>query len=123
MEKATPQASLAYQALTNLNNFKDEYTDKVYDMLVKVIKDVSSRGAIGLDIRHHSDYTATSAVTIRENSANIWHIDCADVDINIAPVVYHREIANRLEADGFLVSYVTNADYGTIIDRVVWADE
>lgn len=123
MAKATPQVSLVQEARNNLKNFEAEMSNDVYEALVEIIKDVSARGAIGLDVRHHSDYTAISAVTVRDTGSEIWHKDFADVDINIAPVVNHKEIAERLEADGFQVSYVTDSDYGKVIDVITWYAE
>lgn len=123
MKKATPQVSLAQQARENLKKFEAEQTKNVYNDLVAIIQDVSARGAIGLDIRHYSSYTADDIVAVRENSANIWHKDFANTDINNAPVINHKEIAERLEADGFQVSYVANSDYGKVIDNITWHAE
>lgn len=117
MAEATPRVSLAHQACVNLKRFEAEQAENAYNELVAVIQDVSSRGAIGLDICHYSRHGVAN-VTIRENSDNNWHKDFADTDINNAPVVNHKEIAERLEADGFQISYVTNPDYGKVIDTV-----
>lgn len=122
MAEATPRVSLAQEAYVNLRRFKAEQTENVYNELIAVIQDVSSRGAIGLDIRYYSRH-GVADVTIRENSDNNWHKDFADTDINNAPVINHKEIAERLDAEGFQVSYVTNPDYGKVIDNVTWHAE
>jgi hypothetical protein len=120
MKKAAPQVSLAQQVRDNFKKFEAEQTENVYNDLVAIIQDVSARGAIGLDIRFYSRY-CEGAVVVRDHN-NIWHKCLADVDINIAPVIRPNEIAKRLEADGFLITYVMNEEYGEVIDRITWAD-
>ena len=122
MKKVTPQVSLAQQARDNFKKFEAEQTENVYNDLVAIIQDVSARGAIGLDLRHLTNY-AKDETSVIPNPGNIWHKDCASVEINIAPAINQEALAKRLEADGFEVTWYTNDYWGELIDRVIWLDQ
>lgn len=122
MKKATPQVSLAQQARDNFKKFEAEQTENVYNDLVAIIQDVSARGAIGLDLRHQTNY-ANDKTDVIANHGNIWHKDYASVEINIAPAINQEALAKLLEADGFEVTWYTNDYWGELIDRVIWLDQ
>lgn len=122
MKKATPQVSLAQQARDNFKKFEAEQTENVYNDLVAIIQDVSARGAIGLDLRHQTNY-ANDKTDVICNPGNIWHKDYASVEINIAPAINQEALAKRLEADGFEVTWYANDYWGELIDRVIWLDQ
>lgn len=119
MTKTRPM-TLAAQAKANYNKFVEEYKAEVpdiYDDLVGIIKDVSSKGAIGLNL-HLSCEPADHHIELDE----------PEYYLNVMPHVYISmeankgiaRIAERLREEDFTVKMYEHTICGETIDTISW---
>lgn len=118
----TTTLSLAEQARANYEKFVEESkpeTPDIYDELVAIIKDVSSKGAIGLSL----------FVSCEPAEDRHIELDEPEYYLNVTPHVYISATANkdieriveRLREDGFTVKTYVHEDFGETIDTITWA--
>lgn len=116
----TKPMKLAEQARANYDKFVEDYKAEIpdiYDDLVKIIKDVSSKGAIGLKLCFNCE----------PECSNI-ELDEPEYYLNIMPHVYISTKANkgiarlieRLREDGFTVKTYEHTICGKTIDTISW---
>ena len=120
----TTTLSLAEQARANYEKFVEDVnrpeTPDIYDELVAIIKDVSSKGAIGLSLWISS-----------EPSDHHVELDVLEYYFNTTPHVYISAAANdgvtqlveRLRQDGFKVKMYSHVSFGETIDTIIWAPD
>lgn len=120
----TTTLSLAEQARANYEKFVEGVnrpeTPDIYDELVEIIKDVSSKGSFGLSM-----FVST------EPSDHHVELDEPEYYFNIAPHVYIsaaanegiKQLADRLRQDGFQVKMYSHTNFGETIDTIMWATE
>lgn len=119
----TTTLSLAEQARANYDKFVEDNkpeTPDIYDELVEIIKDVSSKGAIGVSLFVSS-----------EPSDHHVELDVPEYYLNITPHVYIsaaanegiKQLAERLRQDGFRVKMYSHTNFGETIDTIMWATE
>lgn len=116
----TKPMKLVEQAKANYDKFVEEYKAEVpdiYDDLVKIIKDVSSKGAIGLKLRLNC-----------EPECSDIELDEPEYYLNIMPHAYIStkankgiaRIAERLREEGFAVKMYEHKICGETIDTISW---
>ena len=120
----TTTLSLAEQARANYEKFVEGVnrpeTPDIYDELVEIIKDVSSKGSFGLSM-----FVST------EPSDRHIELDEPEYYFNITPHVYIsaaanegiKSLADRLHRDGFKVKMYHHTNFGETIDTIMWATE
>jgi hypothetical protein len=119
----TTTLSLAEQARANYEKFVEDHKAEVpdiYDELVEIIKDVSSKGSFGLSM-----FVST------EPSDHHVELDEPEYYFNTAPHVYIsaaankgiKQLADRLHQDGFKVKMYNHTNFGETIDTIMWATE
>lgn len=120
----TTTLSLAEQARANYEKFVEGVnrpeTPDIYDELVEIIKDVSSKGSFGLSM-----FVST------EPSDHHVELDEPEYYFNTTPHVYISAAANegikqlvdRLCQDGFQVKMYNHTNFGETIDTIMWATE
>lgn len=119
MTKST-NLTLAEQAKANYEKVAAERKAEVpdiYDELVAIIKDVSSKGAIGLNL-----YVSN------EPADHHIELDEPEYYLNVMPNVYISmdankgiaRIAERLREEGFVVKMYEHSICGEAIDTITW---
>lgn len=116
----TTNLTLAEQAKANYEKVSAECKAEIpdiYDELVAIIKDVSSKGAIGLNL-----YVSSEPAD--------YHIELDEPEyyLNVMPHVYISMDANkgieqlveRLRKDGFTVKTYNHSLCGEAIDTITW---
>lgn len=114
----TRPMTLAEQARANYDKFitSSASVDDIYEGLVKIIKDVSSKGSVGLDVFYQDD-PEEPAVILDEPE---YYINVKPrVCINSIPIANLKILAERLEADGFKVECESTPQV-YIIDSILW---
>ena len=123
LTKAVPEQSLitdtpAESARRAVAKYRDQCLDDVYHELLNIVEAKSAKGATKLSLTYANEEKLPNVVVPFEYDKYI-HI-AVSVRINVAALLNHMALIERLESAGFSIKTMPSEKYGTLIDIISW---